>query len=315
MIVSYATQAGRTAEDGVGRNSPYTAAFLKHIEEQDEIGAIFRRIASDVYVTTHRSQLPELSLSFVGEYYLRGRPENVAAPASAPDACAAAAEHWKSAEAIATSAAFEDHLARFPNCAFAGLARARIESLKVKIAALAQPAEPADDTTPITDPGSLRELRERLYELNFDPGPFEGPANALTRQAIRECQSQNHLPPTGTASLGLLRRLREVPSPSPWGAIVYGKGDRKWGMSWGEATRKAAVDRAQASCGGGRRRCQAEISFFGGKCGVFAHSASSWAIAAREDVGKAKEAALADCRKGGSSCEIVASVCADGTGK
>jgi hypothetical protein len=45
MIVSYATQAGHTAEDGNGRNSPYTAAFLKHIEEQDEIGAIFRRIA------------------------------------------------------------------------------------------------------------------------------------------------------------------------------------------------------------------------------------------------------------------------------
>jgi hypothetical protein len=42
MIVSYATQAGRTAEDGNGRNSPYTAAFLKHIEEQDEIGTIFR---------------------------------------------------------------------------------------------------------------------------------------------------------------------------------------------------------------------------------------------------------------------------------
>lgn len=42
MIISYATQAGRTAADGVGRNSPYTSAFLKHIEEQEEIGTIFR---------------------------------------------------------------------------------------------------------------------------------------------------------------------------------------------------------------------------------------------------------------------------------
>ena len=48
MIVSYATQAGRTAIDGTGRNSPYTAAFLNHIEETDEIGTIFRRIAADV---------------------------------------------------------------------------------------------------------------------------------------------------------------------------------------------------------------------------------------------------------------------------
>jgi hypothetical protein len=45
---------------------------------------------------------------------------------------------------------------------------------------------------------------------------------------------------------------------------------------------------------------------------VFAHSGSNWAITARDDIGKAKEAALTDCRKRGKSCEIVASVCADG---
>jgi len=52
MIIAYATQAGRTAEDGDGYNSPYTAAFLKNIEAKDEIGTIFRRISSDVYTTT-----------------------------------------------------------------------------------------------------------------------------------------------------------------------------------------------------------------------------------------------------------------------
>jgi uncharacterized caspase-like protein len=40
MIVAYATQAGRTAEDGHGRNSPYTSSFLSHIGEPDEIGTI-----------------------------------------------------------------------------------------------------------------------------------------------------------------------------------------------------------------------------------------------------------------------------------
>lgn len=52
MIIAYATQAGRTAEDGDGYNSPYTAAFLKNIEAKDEIGTILRRISSDVYTTT-----------------------------------------------------------------------------------------------------------------------------------------------------------------------------------------------------------------------------------------------------------------------
>jgi formylglycine-generating enzyme required for sulfatase activity len=140
MIVSYATQAGHIAGDGNGRNSPYTTAFLKHIEEQDEIGTIFRRVAADVYESTGREQLPELSLSFIGEFYLRGRLDiTVPARPPGPDLCATAESHWKSAEAIGSIAAFEDHLARFPNCAFAGLAKARIESLKSKVAVVAPP--------------------------------------------------------------------------------------------------------------------------------------------------------------------------------
>ncbi|MCG2628848.1 caspase family protein [Bradyrhizobium sp. WYCCWR 13023] len=75
MIVAYATQAGTTADDGDGRNSPYTTAFLKNIERQDEIGTIFRRISSDVYETTKHRQLPELSLSITGEFYLQGKAE------------------------------------------------------------------------------------------------------------------------------------------------------------------------------------------------------------------------------------------------
>src|SRR6185437_9844820 len=37
MIVAYSTQAGTEAGDGSGRNSPYTASFLKEIEKQEEI--------------------------------------------------------------------------------------------------------------------------------------------------------------------------------------------------------------------------------------------------------------------------------------
>jgi uncharacterized caspase-like protein len=67
-IISYATQAGRTAADGTGRNSPYTAAFLRHIENREEIGDIFRDISADVYRDTNQAQLPELSLSLIGRF-------------------------------------------------------------------------------------------------------------------------------------------------------------------------------------------------------------------------------------------------------
>ena len=55
MIIAYATQPGRTADDGDGRNSPYTTAFLKNVETTEEIGTIFRRISADVYETTHHA--------------------------------------------------------------------------------------------------------------------------------------------------------------------------------------------------------------------------------------------------------------------
>jgi hypothetical protein len=129
MIVAYATQAGRTAEDGSGRNSPYTASFLDHIEEQEEIGTVFRRVSSDVYESTKHSQMPELSLSLIGEFYLRGKleiavtpptPSVNSSPAAQPSPCTEAADHWKNTEAIGTKSAFEDHVARFPDCPFAG---------------------------------------------------------------------------------------------------------------------------------------------------------------------------------------------------
>jgi len=55
MIIAYATQAGSVADDGDGRNSPYTTAFLKNVEQKEEIGTIFRRITADVYQTTHQA--------------------------------------------------------------------------------------------------------------------------------------------------------------------------------------------------------------------------------------------------------------------
>jgi uncharacterized caspase-like protein len=40
MIISYATQAGRTAADGRGRNSPYTMAFLKRLSRRASMSGV-----------------------------------------------------------------------------------------------------------------------------------------------------------------------------------------------------------------------------------------------------------------------------------
>ena len=105
MIVAYSTQANQTAEDGTGRNSPYTAAFLKHIEQSDEITTVFKHVAADVYESTGQRQRPELSLSAIGDFYLKGRsiavaPNSGSNPVPPPPSnpCGAAEAHWRSTE-------------------------------------------------------------------------------------------------------------------------------------------------------------------------------------------------------------------------
>jgi hypothetical protein len=134
-IVSFSTQAGQTADDGNGRNSPYTFAFVRRIEEPNEIGDVFREISSDVYESSGRTQLPELSLSIIGKFYLNDNVSvTVASQPPSADPCSAAEAHWKTTEALGTIAAYEDHLARFPSCAFGTFAKVRIEALKEKTA-------------------------------------------------------------------------------------------------------------------------------------------------------------------------------------
>ena len=141
MIVAFATQAGRVAEDGFGRNSPYTTAFLRHIEAKAEIGTVFRRVSADVYSATKEKQLPELSLSLIGEFYLRGKPKaGIASPAPpAPDPASIA---WETVKQTADPKLVQDYLKQFPEGIFAALARSRLRSLTEKKVAGVFPVPP-----------------------------------------------------------------------------------------------------------------------------------------------------------------------------
>lgn len=182
--------------------------------------------------------------------------------------------------------------------------------------ALNQPINPlrADpDRVPLTDPGLLAELTERLYELNYDPRTADG-KNDLPR-AITQFQQRAALPPTGEATEGLLNRLRQTSDLKPWGSIVYDPDTNKYGISWKYPSRRSAVNVARSSCGEGK--CPVELSFYGERCGAFAAPSSgrAWSLLQRETLDKAKQAALDECNKAGKSCRIVDAVCADGRGR
>lgn len=71
-IIAYSTQANAVALDGTTRNSPFTTAFLNNVKTVDlDVTSMLRRVQEEVDRLTDQKQVPELSISLIGEYKLR----------------------------------------------------------------------------------------------------------------------------------------------------------------------------------------------------------------------------------------------------
>ena len=125
-LVAYAAAAGTTAADGRGRNSPYTAALLAHLEQPLEIGLLFHRVRAQVLASTNGQQRPHEYQSLVGEHYLSVPPtaEAVTGAAAVPAVVAAV-------DAVPPAAADVEvgglHVVRLRQLAEQGNARAQSE--------------------------------------------------------------------------------------------------------------------------------------------------------------------------------------------
>ena len=117
MIIVYATQIDDVAQDGISRNSPFSAAFLKEIREPGlEVGSMFRRIGADVYAATNGRQSPELSISMVPEYYLNQSETDQTI--------------WARIRTRADFSTLKEFLSRYPDSFYAPDARALMDLLE-----------------------------------------------------------------------------------------------------------------------------------------------------------------------------------------
>jgi uncharacterized caspase-like protein len=115
MVVAYATLAGEVADDGSGRNSPFTTALLKWLQQPGlEIEMMFRRVASDVNTQTSGRQRPETYISLLSEYYLN-KSDRIA---------------WDRVKDSGNIAALRDFISGFPSSPFVGAARDRLATLE-----------------------------------------------------------------------------------------------------------------------------------------------------------------------------------------
>jgi len=130
LIVAFSTSPGDVALDGQDRNSPFTKAFLRRLNEPGlEIETMFRRIAADVSAATGGRQRPETYVSLVSEYYL-----------NQDDSFA-----WDKIKGTGDPAVLNDFLEHYPSSFYAIAARYRLEALERAIAeARAQALREAD---------------------------------------------------------------------------------------------------------------------------------------------------------------------------
>ncbi len=70
-MIAYSTQPDAVAQDGRGRNSPFTTALLKYLPRQGlEVEQMMKLVRVDVMGATQQQQVPWGHSSLVGDVFL-----------------------------------------------------------------------------------------------------------------------------------------------------------------------------------------------------------------------------------------------------
>ena len=227
-LVAFASKAGTVALEGRGRNSLYSEALLRHLEDPDlDVGQMLRKVQEAVLGATGGSQEPSVYGSLPGSRVYLGPPPS--RMAEAPDTSRSAEDgpgldrlsaerlraerlYWESVKDSTDPAEIRTYLDQYPNGTYAALARVRLERLKrqggsLSVGAVSAPEEAAE-TGPALDPEASEEaldlrredrriIQSGLAALGFDPGPVDGLFGRGTRAAIGKWQHSKGRPATG----------------------------------------------------------------------------------------------------------------------
>ena len=144
-LISFATQPGSVAQDGVDGNSPYTKALAQTLRRPGlDVFQTFNEVGVSVMETTGRAQQPWLSTSPIKGSFFFTAPPAAATIAAPPTAAPAADEfYWNAIKASKSAPLFEEFIREFPASPHAAEARTRLNELnKSQVAVVAPPVQP-----------------------------------------------------------------------------------------------------------------------------------------------------------------------------
>ena len=148
-LLWFATEPGKTAQDGQGRNSPFTEQLLQALRQPGlNNDAVFRKTHDAVAAATAGAQKPYPE-GITKEFVFADGPAPVAKPAAtAPDPLAVELSIWEGIKTSDNPADFEEYLKQYPQGRFAVWARNKLKRLQVAAAAPPPAAEPPAATKP-----------------------------------------------------------------------------------------------------------------------------------------------------------------------
>ncbi|HLH90709.1 MAG TPA: caspase family protein [Xanthobacteraceae bacterium] len=146
-LIAYSAKAGSTAEDGSGKDSPFTVALASHLTTPGlDVRKAFGFVRDDVLKATANRQEPFVYGSLGGDDVALVPPPTVAAPTpqAAPSSQADARRDYELAMQVGSRAALEAFLAQYPDGFYASLARSQLDKIAATTpAAPAKPQPPA----------------------------------------------------------------------------------------------------------------------------------------------------------------------------
>ncbi len=244
-LISFSTQPGNIALDGVGRNSPFTSALVKHIGTPGEdVTVTLRRVRRDVISETNGKQVPWSNSSLTGPVVLKAKPDagkGDSVQVRAPSYDETMVRDYALAERVGTVAAWDAFMARHAGAGDTILGKLAKEKRKALMELENTSAPPPQTETAKLRPqppqkqlpkGSLnspapeiaaagdkplelgrekrRQVQLALAELGHDPGPADGQFGPRTDAAINAARRSLGLPAGNHVDQMLLDRLPDV---------------------------------------------------------------------------------------------------------
>jgi peptidoglycan hydrolase-like protein with peptidoglycan-binding domain len=248
-------------------------------------------------------------------------PLNLAAQDKAAEASPTEITFWNSVKDSKNAEEIKAYLEVFPNGAFAPLARLRLKEL---LSPQPSPAQAAPGTAADLDEQAVRDVQERLYNLNYKITAINGSLGKETTEAIGAFQERTGQPKTGQLTKEQLEKLRAIEPPTIWGALAVSS-DNIIEALWNLPSRREAEGRSLLAC---KNRAGSEcrtIAVAGRQCAA----AASWrettpdgktvwsiTISRQSTLAAAQIAALEICNKHPKSqgrCDLTAKLCANGS--